>query len=130
MKNVTVRLSEEYVETLDGEATELEMSRAEYIRDLLHQARDSQTTSDELAATQAELEQARARITELENQLRAVNTRQRDVDDLVAYVEEERLLQRRRDERQRKKDTAGVVTRAKWWLTGMPEESYDESTKK
>lgn len=35
MKNVTVRLSEEYVKALDGEADDFEMSRAEYLRDLI-----------------------------------------------------------------------------------------------
>lgn len=124
MKNVTVRLSEDRVESIDGEAADCEMSRAEYIRDLLRQAREPDTTSDELTETRNELEQARTRITELENQLRAVNTRQRDVDDLVRYVEEERSLQQRERVRQHAKDHAGALTRVKWALTGMPEEVF------
>jgi hypothetical protein len=30
-------------------------------------------------------------------------------------------MQRRREERERMKSTAGLLTRAKWWVTGMPD---------
>lgn len=44
MKNVTVRLSEDYVEALDEEASDLDMSRAEYIRDLIEKGREAEAT--------------------------------------------------------------------------------------
>jgi predicted transcriptional regulator len=113
MKNVTVRLSDEYVETLDEEADDLDMSRAKYLRDLIEQGREAEATQRELEATQAKVE-------DLRRQLQQANSRERDVDELVAYVEEERKLQRREERRQ-----ANAFRRAWWYLAGAP---VDEPT--
>lgn len=109
MKNVTVRLSEEQVETLDAEATDLDMSRAEYIRDLIEKGRESNETRRELEETQN-------KVADLRRQLQAVNARQDDVGELVEYVEHERELDRQRDRRRQ----APAWRRAKWWLLGEP----------
>lgn len=114
MKNVTVRLSEEQVETLDKEANDLDMSRAEYIRDLIEKGRES----DEI---RHELEETQNKVADLRRQLQAVNARQEDVGELVEYVEQERELEQRREQRRQ----AAVWTRAKWWLLGEPIESDD-----
>lgn len=50
----------------------------------------------------------------LQRQLAATNARQDDVDDLVAYVEEER----RDRQRARERRDAPAWRRAKWWLFG------------
>ena len=107
MKNVTVRLTDEYVETLDAEADDLDLSRAEYLRDLIEQGREVEEIQAELEATQAKVE-------DLRRQLQQANSRERDVDELVTYVEEERL-DRQRD---RKRRNAPVWRRAKWWVFG------------
>ena len=107
MKNVTVRLTEEYVETLDEEANDSDLSRAEYLRELIERGREAEATQQELEATQA-------RVKDLRRQLQQANSRERDVDEIVTYVEEERRLQQRREERR----DAPVWTRAKWWLFG------------
>ena len=109
MKNVTVRLSDEKVETLDGEANDLDLSRAEYLRELIDKGRDSQEIETDLEETQREVER-------LQRQLQATNARQDDVGELVEYVEEERSIQERREERRE----APAWTRAKWWLLGKP----------
>lgn len=115
MKNVTVRLSEEEVETLDAEANDLEISRAEYIRDLIEKGRESDETQRELKETQN-------KVADLRRQLQAVNTRQEDVGELVEYVEQERELEQHREQRRQ----AAVWTRAKWWLLGEPGEREEE----
>jgi Arc/MetJ-type ribon-helix-helix transcriptional regulator len=107
MKNVTVRLPDEYVETLDDEADAFDLSRAEYLRDLIERGRESGETQDELEATQAIVD-------DLRQQLQAVNARDRDVDQLVGYVEEERAIHQRERERR----DAAVWTRMKWWVLG------------
>lgn len=107
MKNVTVRLSEEQVEMLDAEADDLDMSRAEYIRDLIEKGRES----DEI---RRELEETQNKVANLRRQLQAVNARQEDVGELVEYVERERELQQRQEERR----NAPVWRRAKWWVFG------------
>lgn len=66
-------------------------------------------------------EEATRRIDALENenerlrrQLQARNAREDDVTELVEYVEQERTLRERREERR----DAPAWTRAKWWLLG------------
>lgn len=85
MKNVTVRLSEEQVETLDSEASDLDLSHAEYIRDLIKKGRESDEIRREHAETQN-------KVAVLRQQLQAVNARQEDGGELVEYVEREREL--------------------------------------
>ena len=111
MKNVTVRLSDEYVETLDEEADNLDVSRARHLRDLIEKGREVEEIQSELEATQAKVE-------DLRRQLQAANSRERDVDDLVEYVEEERQIQRRREERRQ----ANMFRRAWWFVAGAPVE--------
>ena len=115
MKNVTVRLSEDYVETLDEEAADLDMSRAEYIRDLIEKGREAEATQQELEATQA-------KVAELRRQLQAQNAREDDVSELVEYVEGQRALTRYQERRQRLLDDANILKRWKWKLTGVPVE--------
>ena len=62
-----------------------------------------------------ELDRLEAQRDDLRRQLREANRRQREIGELVEYVEEERALQRQ--ERERK--NANVVERAKLWVFGM-----------
>lgn len=116
MKNVTVRLSEEQVESLDADADDLDVSRAEYIRDLIEKGRESEEIRRELEETQN-------RVADLRRQLQAVNARQDDVGELVEYVERERELDHRREERRQ----APAWRRAKWWLLGTPSDHDPDS---
>lgn len=100
----TIRMPEDLLDELAEEADERGVSRAKYIRSLLRQ----RTEYDEL---QRENERLR-------NQLAATNSRQDDVDELVEYVEEERAIQQRREERR----DAPVWRRAKWWVLGRSDE--------
>ena len=65
------------------------------------------------------VEQAEARADDLRRQLSQANARNDDVDDLVRAVEAERSLAER-------KARAGLTTRLKWWVTGMPDEGEDD----
>jgi predicted nucleic acid-binding Zn-ribbon protein len=62
----------------------------------------------------------------LERQLVATNSRIDDVTELVTYVDAQRELERYRERRERKLDQAGVLTRAKWWVTGVPVDDAGE----
>lgn len=50
-----------------------------------------------------------------------------EVTELVEYVDEQRELERYRERRERLLDQAGALTRAKWWLTGVPADELEES---
>ena len=115
MKNVTIRLSEDYVESLDEEAEDSGVSRAEYIRNLIEKGREAEET-------QRELEQTQAKVEDLRRQLQARNAREEDVGELVKYVEEQRQAERYRDQRRRRLDEANILRRWKWKLTGIPTE--------
>jgi predicted nuclease with TOPRIM domain len=65
-----------------------------------------------------EVDRLEARTDELTNQLREANRRNDEVTELVEYVEEEKTLTQRRRER----ESAPVWKRAKWWVTGYPED--------
>lgn len=74
-----------------------------------------------------EYERLTERVDELQNerdrlqrQLAATNSRIDEVTELVEYVDEQRELECYRERRERMVDQAGVLTRAKWWLTGVP----------
>lgn len=108
MKQITLRLPEDTLDELEAEAEERGVSRSEHIRDIL----DDRHRVEQLEARVDELE------TEVERQQRArrqLLEQREEHDELVAAVQEERSVERRRRE-------AGVMTRAKWWLTGMPSE--------
>lgn len=105
-KTVTFKLDPELVDDLDDEADEAGVSRSEYLRNIIESRHDT----DEL---EAEIEDLENRIEDLRNQLASANTRIDAANEIVEYVEEERTVERHRRH-------AGLLTRAKWWVTGMP----------
>jgi len=56
------------------------------------------------------LEHAEARQDDLRRQLQAANSRDEDHQELVEYVQDERRMQQRREEREEMKATAGLLT--------------------
>nr|WP_222863747.1 CopG family transcriptional regulator [Natronococcus pandeyae] len=68
----------------------------------------------EYEALEEELEEARVEIERLRNEKRLVLEEREEKQELVRYVETERTLTEQ-------KARAGIVTRAKWWLTGVPD---------
>jgi len=90
-------------------------SDAEVVRRCIERARDAEERVDDL---EGDVERLEARVDELTKQLREANKRNDEVTELVEYVEAEKSLQERRQER----DSAPVWKRAKWWVTGYPED--------
>lgn len=107
MAQITLRIDDELLDTLDAEADDHGVSRSQYIRDTL----ESRHRRDELARENDRLRR----------QLRATNARQNDVSDLAEYVRDEQAIQQRREERR----NAPAWRRAKWWLFGTPEYDAD-----
>lgn len=108
---VTVRLSDSLASHVDAVRQDDETSDAEAVRECLRRSQDLEDVQDDL-------ERAEARIGELEGQLAAVRERQEEHAELVEYVEAEKTLQERREERRH----APAWRRAKWWLIGAPDE--------
>jgi Arc/MetJ-type ribon-helix-helix transcriptional regulator len=113
MEQTTIRLPAELLERIDESVADTEQSRSEYIREELRAAEELRERVDALEEEVADLE------TELERvhrEKRQVLEQREEHGELVAAVQEERDAEQRRRE-------AGVMTRAKWWLTGMPAET-------
>lgn len=113
MEQITVKVPSDTNESLEGYADEEhDGNRSEAIRELLSKGLEYDTLEAERD--------------DLQRQLRATNQRIDDVTELVEYVDEQRELDRYLQRRQRKIDQAGILTRAKWWLTGVPVDDDNE----
>jgi TolA-binding protein len=122
MKNITVRLDEDLIDELEREADEHDVSRSEYIRNTLATRDEHDATHDEY---EQEINDLKKQIDELEtenermrNEKRQILEQREENTELVEYVQEERKLQQRREERL----DAPVWRRAKWWLVGRSQD--------
>ena len=116
--NVTIRAPEETVDEWDDEADARGMSRNQYLLEMIERGRDYERLESE---HEDEIRHLEARIDDLQRQLRESNKRNDEVTELVEYVDSQRSYERQYR-------TAGLLTRAKWKLTGMPdpEDENDE----
>lgn len=119
MDSITVRLTDEMVESLDSDADDRGVSRSEYIRDTLDARHDPppDTETDErdterIRELEDEIEKLEQEITRLNRERRQLLEQRDEHTDLVRAVEDQRTLERQRAE-------AGVLTRVKWWFRGM-----------
>lgn len=119
MTAISLRLDDDLLESLDSEAEQTGVSRSEYIRATLEARHETDVLHEHIEDLQAEIDELETERDRLQRQLTATNQRVEEHQELVEYVEEERSLSKRRAH-------AGVLTRAKWWLTGMPEDGDEE----
>jgi septal ring factor EnvC (AmiA/AmiB activator) len=114
MKRITPQVKEEHIEYIQKVRSnaDSDISDAEAIRRIFDQAIQCESQVEHL---ESELNQAEARIEELRSKLVATTEKVDASNELVRIVEEEQSLQKQRAQ-------AGVLTRAKWWVTGMPSE--------
>lgn len=113
MQKISASVEDRHVEMLDKHPAG---SRSEALREILDEREDLRDRVDDL---EDELEHQEARAEDLRRQLREANRHDEDVAELVEYVEDERTVEQRRRE-------ASIVTRARWWLTGMDVEDEDD----
>ena len=107
MRHISVKVDDDLAERVDQYAADEHADvRSDAVRDLLRRGLDY----DDL---EAELEDTR-------RQLRETNRRIDSANELVEWVDEQREVERRRRELDERRASAGVFTRARWWLTGIP----------
>ena len=102
MESVSTRLNDETHQYVCEAADKRDVSQAEVLRELI-----------EKGIEYDDLEREKKR---LETRVRKLIDTREEHTELVEYVEEERSLQRRREERSQ----ANVFRRAWWWLAGEP----------
>jgi len=108
MKQITVRLEKETIEDLEEEAEEADVSRSEYIRDVLKSRGEHEA---EVERMREEVDELQTEVDRLRSEKRALIDNREERAELVEYVEREKSL---RDERLK----ASAIERAKWWVFG------------
>ena len=124
MNRITITVPEELDERLEGLVEDGEYeSKSEAVRGLIGE-RDTSVSEYEgrmreydrrVSEYEERIDELKTERDRLERKLTAANDPQDDVGELVEYVETEKTLSER-------KAHAGITTRAKWWLFGMPED--------
>jgi Arc/MetJ-type ribon-helix-helix transcriptional regulator len=102
MEKITVRVTDEQAEEIDRRADADDVSKSEAVRDLLRRG--------------TEYDSIREERDRLQRQYRQLVDQREEHTELVEYVERERDLQQRREERR----TAPLWRRAKWYVLGAP----------
>jgi len=91
-ESITFRIDGDLLEEIDEEAEEEGVSRSEYIRQILHNRRESDILRDEVSTLRDRLEAREERIETLEEQLAKRSNIEQKVEDLpdkLRAVEEE-----------------------------------------
>jgi TolA-binding protein len=86
----TIRLEESLIEDLDTEAEERDVSRSEYMRQILRERRESEELREEIDTLRDRLESREERIEELEQQLTRRSQIEEKVEEVALEVREER----------------------------------------
>ena len=102
MQQLTIRVADETAAAIEEQADKSDASKSEVARELLQ-------LGTEYESLQAECDR-------LKRELQAANSRYDEHSELVEYVEDERRIQQRREERRQ----ANVFRRAWWYLAGTP----------
>lgn len=124
MQQITIKLPEHVVESLEHVAAEqYNNNRSEAVRDLLTDALEADTHDQELQDRIEELERENKR---LRNEKRTILNQREENAELVAFAEQAREAERYRDRRQRLLDQAGILSRWKWKITGVPVENSED----
>lgn len=105
MRSITVRIREELIDVLDDEADEHDISRSEYIRQILDSRHEADELRERVEELESRLEDRSERISELESQL----AKRRDLESRV----EEVALEVREDRENR--NAPFFVKWARWW---------------
>jgi predicted nucleic acid-binding Zn-ribbon protein len=88
----TIRLNEELIEELDNEAEKMDVSRSEYVRNILQKRGEADELREKIDSLQERLESREQRINDLEQQLaqrRNIEEKIEDLPDKVREVENE-----------------------------------------
>ncbi|MFB6232694.1 MAG: hypothetical protein ABEH61_00390 [Haloarculaceae archaeon] len=117
----SVSLDTELASYVREVASSVDDNNAEAIRDALRHGRDQ---ADRVDSLETEAEQLRDRVAELEAERDRLQSEKQQLleqreqtTELVEYVEQERAVERQWRE-------AGLATRVKWRVLGMPSDSH------
>jgi uncharacterized protein YlxW (UPF0749 family) len=89
-QGVTIRLREELIDALDEEADEKDVSRSEYIREILHSRHEVDELQEQVETLNERLESREERVSQLETQLARRSQMEDKIEEVALEVREER----------------------------------------
>jgi chromosome segregation ATPase len=107
----TIRIEKNLIEDLDSEAEERDVSRSEYIRQILRERHDVEELREEVDTLRDRLESREERIEQLEEQLARRSQMEERVEEVALEVRE-----------QREESNAPFFVRWARWFRGRDEE--------
>lgn len=115
MDSITIRLPEETLGEIKEEAERRDISKSEVIREWFREREELQSECEQL---RSECEQLQTECDRLQNEKRMILEQREETTELVHTAE------RQQDwiERQAR---AGLLTKTKWAIFGMPDENED-----
>lgn len=130
MDPITFKLESNTLERLDSEAEEKELSRSEYLRNIIKTRDKTEELRKEyegkIEEYERKIEELQRKNEELRDKLAAANDRIDDTQEVVEYVEEEKKIQRQERSRKEEWRTAPLWRKAKWMVTGMPDNNGEK----
>ena len=118
MEQITLRLPVRTLAELERDARDAGRSRSEHIRDILDSRQDVPADApdpERVHELEAEIVELERKLERSQNAYQTLIEERQEKQELVRYVEDERTAQD-------KWRHAGLLTKAKWAVTGMPEE--------
>lgn len=111
MQQITLRLPEDVLEDVEAEAEEAGRTRSEYLREVIRTRNEHTEEAEQL---REQVDELQTEVERLQNEKRTILEQREEKQELAQYVERERTI----NEQWRQ---AGIITRTKWKLLGMPE---------
>lgn len=114
-----MRFNKDTVESLDAEAEERDLSRSEYLREIVRNRGMQIDVQERIQELETENER-------LKREKRKILSQREDNSELVEYAKSEREIRRQEEQRRREREAASVFTRLRWWIRGRPIEEWEK----
>lgn len=111
MQTISLKIPEDLLEDVEELSDQEFDSRSETLRHLIREGFRARELDQEIDSLEAEL-------ADLRSQLRARQDRERDVEELANFADQERELRRRRERLRLERESAGLLTRLRWYVRG------------
>lgn len=126
MKKISISLTDEQIQYVEELTEKQGEGRSEAVRTLVERGRNYAEVESEVETKVKEVEKKRREeVAELQREIDRLNRERRQLleqreenKELVAFAENQRDLERRREDREDRRAAAGAFTRFKWWLVG------------
>jgi chromosome segregation ATPase len=126
MEKVSVSLTPEHLEKIEERADEDETGRSAALRAILDECDEVRDEYEEVCNEyEAQIDDLRTEVERLKREKRLILEEREEKRELARFAETQKSILERREERELRKDRAGFLTKAKWALVGMDDDSEE-----